>query len=360
LLPAHQAAHHRTGQFLLFSGQLIQRLGHLCHVVRLVGSSHLRGLVSRQQAIRSRLPERGRAGALLADLLREARATATDEKSKPEERVAAIRTLGLTSFGEIRGLFAGSLGARQPRPVQQAVLETLARFDDPTVAVLLLDAWPGLSPQLRATATETLFARPVWVSAFLDAVEQGKVKSAEVDPARMSLLQASADERTRTRAARLFAGARLGKRQEVVAAYQGALELKGDSVRGKAIFKAECSACHRLEGVGTAVGADLSAIRDRGLEAVLLNILDPNREVKPQYLSYVLVTDTGRTITGMITAETANSVTLRRLDGTGETVARSNIEELRSSGMSFMPEGLEKRIDVRGMADLLAYLSSVR
>ena len=39
------------------------------------------------------------------------------------------------------------------------------------------------------------------------------------------------------------------------------------------------------------VGADLAAIRDRGLEAVLLNILDPNREVKPQFLSYVLCTD---------------------------------------------------------------------
>ena len=186
------------------------------------------------------------------------------------------------------------------------------------------------------------------------------MKSAEVGPARMSLLQASADERTRTRAARLFAGARLSKRQEVVAAYQEALQFKGDKVLGKAIFKAECSACHRLEGVGTAAGADLAAIRDRGLEAVLLNILDPNREVKPQYLSYLLVTDTGRSITGMITAETANSITLRRVDGTSETVSRSNIEELRSSGMSFMPEGLEKRIDVRGMADLLAYLNSVR
>ena len=143
-------------------------------------------------------------------------------------------------------------------------------------------------------------------------------------------------------------------------AYQKALELKGDPARGKAIFKKECSACHRLEGVGNAVGADLNAIRDRGLEAVLLNILDPNREVLPQYLSYVLVTKAGRSITGLITAESANSITVRRADGTSETVLRIAIEELRSTGLSFLPEGLEKQIDVPAMADLLAYLNSIK
>jgi putative heme-binding domain-containing protein len=146
----------------------------------------------------------------------------------------------------------------------------------------------------------------------------------------------------------------------VVDAYQKALELKGDPARGKAIFKKECSACHRLEGVGNAVGADLNAIRDRGLEAVLLNILDPNREVLPQYLSYVLVTKAGRSITGLITAESANSITVRRADGTSETVLRIAIEELRSTGLSFLPEGLEKQIDVPAMADLLAYLNSIK
>ena len=68
------------------------------------------------------------------------------------------------------------------------------------------------------------------------------------------------------------------------------------------------------------------------------------------------MTDSGRILTGMITAETANSLTLRRADGTSETVLRIDIEELRSTGLSFMPEGLEKQIDVPAMADLLAYL----
>ena len=72
------------------------------------------------------------------------------------------------------------------------------------------------------------------------------------------------------------------------------------------------------------------------------------------------MTGTGRIVTGMIIAETANALTLRRADGTGETVLRIDIEELRSTGVSFMPEGLERQIDVPAMADLLAYLGSVK
>jgi putative heme-binding domain-containing protein len=115
-----------------------------------------------------------------------------------------------------------------------------------------------------------------------------------------------------------------------------------------------------LQGVGTQVGADLNAIRDHATESILINILDPNREVKPQFLSYHLVTDAGRILTGMIAAETPNNLTIRRADGTTETVLRIHIEELRSTGLSFMPEGLETQIDVPAMADLLAYLKSVK
>ena len=60
----------------------------------------------------------------------------------------------------------------------------------------------------------------------------------------------------------------------------------------------------------------------------------------------------------LIAAETANSVTLKRAEEVTDTVERSEIEQLRSTGLSIMPEGLEKQIDPAAMADLLAYLSN--
>jgi putative heme-binding domain-containing protein len=259
----------------------------------------------------------------------------------------------------VRDLLAEALASRQPPELQTAAIETLASFNDARVAPILLSAWPGMSPKLRATAAEALFARPLWINAFLDALENGTVGRADVDPARLNLIKQYPDDGVRARASRSFA-AGLPRRQEVVAAYQNALVRKGDRERGKGVFKTHCSSCHRLENVGQQIGAELSAVRDRGLDAVLLNILDPNREVMPQFQSYILVTTSGRVLTGMITAETATSLTIRKPDGGGETVLRLEIDELRSTGQSYMPEGLEKQIDVPAMADLLAYLNSVR
>lgn len=323
----------------------------------------VRGLVSRQSAVTRQYLARlsaGRAATLLGELLAAARRTAGEAKRGVPERVAALRMLALGEFSAVRESLTGCLQAKQPPLVQAAALEVLGRYDDAAVPQLVLDAWPSLSPGLRTTAAETLFSRSSWTTLFLDAMEQGRIQRGDVDPARIALLRSATDPTIKGRAEKLFASAGLKRRDDVVQAYRPALERKGDVTRGRAVFRKSCANCHQLEGVGTSVGADLSAIRDRGMEAVLLNILDPNREVKPQYLSYVLVTDAGRVLTGMIGAETANSVTIRRLDNTTETVQRNHIEELRSTGLSFMPEGLEQQVGLDAMADLLAYLSASR
>jgi len=293
---------------------------------------------------------------LLDDLLREACWTAADSRRGDKERATAIHNLGLVPLAEARDLYRELLHASQPLPVASAALEVLRRYDQKEVAGLVLEAWPGLSPALRKSAAETLFSRKAWVEVFLDAVEQKKMPLVDLDPARVQLLESYPDDTLRERAQKSFASTKLQRRQDVVDDYQKALKLKGDLSRGKAIFKKECSACHMLEGVGTAVGADLTGIRDWGLEKTMLNILDPNREVQPQYLAYILSTKSGRVITGMITSDTANGVTVLRLDQTRETVPRASIDELRSTGHSFMPEGLEKQLDYQAMADLLAYL----
>jgi len=302
----------------------------------------------------------GEADNILKELLADARKTAANEKAEPAARVAAIRTLAVAPFAEVKALLVASLGVRQPPPVQLAALEVLAKFDAAEVPALVLAVWPEMSPQIRATAAETLLARAAWVNAFLDAVEKGTVRPTDLDPARVQLLVKSPDEKVRSRAVKLFAGNAPSKRADVLAKYQKALDLKGDATKGKALFKETCSACHKLEGVGEAVGPDLASIKNRGVESVLTNVIDPNREVLPQYYSYVLVTDGDVILTGMIAAETANTVTIRKTDGMAETVQRVNIATLRSTGLSAMPEGLEEKLDLQAMSDLLAYLSSIK
>jgi putative heme-binding domain-containing protein len=150
------------------------------------------------------------------------------------------------------------------------------------------------------------------------------------------------------------------QRRKVVDAYRPALDLEGDRARGKAVFQKTCATCHRLEGVGTEVGPDLlSALRNKTAEQLLVDVLDPSREVDPRYLNYLVTTRAGRQFSGMIVTETASSLTLRRGEGAQDTVLRSQVESVESTGKSLMPEGLEEQLNRQALADVIAYLLSV-
>jgi putative heme-binding domain-containing protein len=103
----------------------------------------------------------------------------------------------------------------------------------------------------------------------------------------------------------------------------------------------------------------LTSAASRDAEALLANIIDPNRFVQPAFSQYLILTDDGRAVSGVIAAETASSVTLTSGKGQSETILRNNIEEMSTSGKSLMPEGFERTISKPDMADLLSFLTSL-
>jgi putative heme-binding domain-containing protein len=122
------------------------------------------------------------------------------------------------------------------------------------------------------------------------------------------------------------------------------------------VFQKNCAGCHRLGGEGADVGPNLETVRHHAPSQVLTHILDPNREVSPNYLEYLVTTRDGKTTSGVIVAETVTSLTLRRTGGVQETVLRQDIEEMASTNRSLMPDGLEQTVSPQEMADLIAFL----
>ena len=297
---------------------------------------------------------------LLDQLLAAARRDAANEELPLERRAEALRTLALDDFAAVAEVLTAALDPRQPQDVQLAALAALDRFSAPEVAPTIMAGWAGYSPRLRSAATEALFARQERIVALLDGIEAGEVAASELEPLRLQALREHTDDGLRARATELLAGATLSARLEVVEAYASALTLPGDRERGKLAFKKVCAACHKLEGEGHEIGPNLAALKNRGAETILLNVLDPNREVNPQYINYVVETEDGRSLTGMIAAETAAAVTLKRAENASDTVPRINIAEMASSRMSLMPEGMEKQVDPQALADLIAYLLSAK
>jgi len=125
---------------------------------------------------------------------------------------------------------------------------------------------------------------------------------------------------------------------------------------GRAVFRTHCASCHRLDREGVAVGPDLFGIRNQPKEVILLHIIIPEYEIMPGFVNYVLETRDGRTLSGIIGGETDSKVTLRRALGEEETVDRANILSLTSTGLSLMPQVLEKNMSRQDMADLIAFV----
>ena len=296
---------------------------------------------------------------LVTQMVQQAADAAIDDGRTADRRAAAVGSLAFAPFEQVATVLAELVDSRQPHAVAFAAIETLDAFDEEEVAEMLIEAWSGLTPRLRATATAVLFAKRRRLARLLDSIEAGEISPSQLDPTRVESLLAHPDQPIRNRASQLFENREPGDRQKVVEAYRSVLDITGDAVRGKAVFKRECATCHRLEGVGYDLGLPLGSIKDRGPEGILANLLDPNSNINPEYTNYVVVTDDGRTVTGMIVAETANSITFRRAEDESDTVMRTEIDELVDTGISIMPEGLEKKLEQREMADLIAYLMSV-
>ncbi len=110
--------------------------------------------------------------------------------------------------------------------------------------------------------------------------------------------------------------------------------------------------------MGHVVGPDLSALAHKPVNFFLQEILDPNRNLDSRYLSYTALTDSGRTLTGLLAAETATAITLRSAEAKEEILQRDELDELRSTRASLMPEGLEKLLPPQEMADVIRFVKA--
>jgi putative heme-binding domain-containing protein len=294
-------------------------------------------------------------------LLAAAREIAAKSDLPVEQRAAALRLLArdAASRGQDLKFLESLLSPQSPEALQSAAVYAIGRVrgaGSDRVPQILLAGWKGYGPELRARAMDALLSRPQGVKAVLDAIEQKKVLPAEIEAERRQRLLQQADAASRARANTLLADVVNPDRQKVLDAFTPAASLGGDPGRGHATFTKVCATCHKLNNEGNAVGPDLAALSDKSPEYLLMNVIDPNRAVEAKFTNYVIETKSGETLSGIVAAETGNSVTLVSADGKSHVVLRTDVQSLRSTGTSLMPEGLEKQIDHQAMADLLAFL----
>jgi putative membrane-bound dehydrogenase-like protein len=244
--------------------------------------------------------------------------------------------------------------------IRIGALRALATNQSTEVPTVLMKAWPSASPPIRREILEAMLRRPERIAVLLDEIEAKRVKASEIDASRTRQLVQYGDPKIRDRAKKLLQDNLPADRQMALKTYQAALTLKGDAKRGREIFRKDCATCHRVGGVGTDVGPDIADTRTKTLAALLNDILVPNQAIDNNYINYLVSTKDGRVLTGILAAETSTSVTLKRAEGQTDVLLRKDIDEIASTGVSLMPDGLEKNITVQEMADLLRFLKDWR
>jgi putative membrane-bound dehydrogenase-like protein len=324
----------------------------------IVGELLLELTVPRDNALARALRE-GRTGEIIGQLIERSRQTAADARQSIEARLLAIDLLALAEWERVAQLYEQLLDASQPLPVQLRAIESLGQQSSPKVAQLLLSNWDRYSPSLRQPLVTRLMSRGPWQTQLLEALEAQRILLQELTPAQQQQLARVAGQARWSSLQRRYNLAADGDLDSILAKYRQAFQSPADAGAGRVVFRTACASCHRLEGFGYELGPNLSAMQNRGTEAILVNVLDPNREVNPQYLAYTAATHDGRVFSGMIRNETATSIELVQADNKSETLLRDDIESLVSTNQSLMPTGMDNQVSPEAMNDLIAYLRSM-
>jgi len=130
--------------------------------------------------------------------------------------------------------------------------------------------------------------------------------------------------------------------------------------KGAALFTKHCAACHQIEGKGAVVGPQLDGIGLRGVERLIEDLLDPNRNVDVAFRTTTLMTDDGQVYSALVRREEGALVVLVDNKGKEFSLPKASIEKQQKTGLSLMPANVHEIVTPQEFYDLVGFLASQR
>jgi putative heme-binding domain-containing protein len=293
-------------------------------------------------------------GSLMRTATAKAVSIAQNRKLSDEKRVEAINFLSLVNPAVRAEMLKKLIVPQEHSSVQSAALNTLSLVPNNVVNQYVLQQWSILTPEIRDAAINTFLTSPERVEILLDAIESGVVQKGSFNFIQGIQLMTQGDDKLRKRARSIFAH---NDEEKVAKEYQQALKLKGDTLKGKAVFLQSCALCHKFKGkIGNSFGPDLGTVSKWPPEGIMANILAPNLSIAANYELWVVQLNNGESAQGIIASETPAAIKLKNAGGLEKIIKRSDIKSLKTLNISAMPAGLEKNISQQDMANLIQFL----
>ncbi len=334
------------------SGENVERLHGLMLALERVGSSL--DQLAKNDATASLKPSLDAANRIIDASF----ADMTNPKIPEAHRIAAATLVSRTKDhrNQATAVLAQWLQPQVAPEKQSQIIQALSQSAADSVPGLLAQAWPRLSPTLRTQALDAWMSRSAWTEDLLTRIEKSEIARGSLDLTQQARLKSNPNQILAERAKALLTSDSQAVPKQVVQQYRAALELKPDIAKGKFVYTQSCAKCHRRGNEGHDVGPNLASVINHPPEKLLTNILDPNSDIQPGFQAYVCLLETGEVLSGLLSGETANSLTISQANGVTRTVGRNEIEEFRNLGVSLMPEGIEATLSHQDIADLIAFL----
>lgn len=141
--------------------------------------------------------------------------------------------------------------------------------------------------------------------------------------------------------------------------------LAGDAKVGRHLFfdpksKVQCAKCHTIDGEGGRIGPALDKLAyRRSPEFIMESILQPSKDIDPQYEAVQVVTKKGQSIIGLRINETNFSIQLREENGRFHSFDKRDLEESQVLKKSLMPDNVAEQLSVKELHDLFAFLTTL-
>jgi putative membrane-bound dehydrogenase-like protein len=156
-------------------------------------------------------------------------------------------------------------------------------------------------------------------------------------------------------------GLLLGNSPEEVERVRKLVQAKGNAQRGRGLYlnakRLACITCHRLEGIGGNVGPDLTRLWEaQSIEKIMESLIEPSKEIKEGYQAFVASTRQGQVYTGLKVSQNAEEVVLRDANARDVRIATKDLDELKPSRQSLMPDNVVAQLTYDEFIDLVAFL----
>ena len=219
---------------------------------------------------------------------------------------------------------------------------------------------PDTSFETRKQALVGLAKNGAGQNAILQLVTDNQFPS-EMRLLAGGLLARSNNENVRERASRLLPQPQQ-KNAAPLAPIDQLAGMKGDIAAGKKLFEgvATCSNCHIINRIGKEVGPDLSEIGSKlSREAMYTAILDPSAGISHNYENFSVLTLDGQVISGLKVSDSDKEVVIRTAEAIDRRIPQDEIELVKKSEKSIMPENLHHAFDQQGLINLVEYMASL-